>query len=93
MLGRHVEQAVEIPADVEIAGDLKYADAWIGLANAAVIDVCDTTNGVASEDTNANINSGNAVANSKVVYFSFDSDPEGTCVQMVLEFWAYAEED
>ena len=63
------------------------------MANAAVIDVLDTTNGVASEDTNANINSGAAVPNGKVVYLAFDSDPEGTCVQMVFDMWFYNEED
>jgi hypothetical protein len=82
-----------VDPDVEIAGDLKYADAFIGLANAAVIDVLDTTNGTSSEDTNANINGGSAVVNGKVIYISFDSDPEGTCVQMTFEMWFYAEED
>lgn len=82
-----------VDPDVEINADLRYADAWIGLANAADIDEIDTTNGVSTEDTDANINSGSAVANGKVVYIGFDADPEGTCVQMSFEMWFHGEED
>lgn len=82
-----------VDPDVEINANLKYADAWIGLANDVVIDIIDTTNGVSSEDTDANINGGVAVANGKVVYLEFDADPEGTCVQMIFEMWYHAEED
>jgi hypothetical protein len=82
-----------VDPDVEIDADLRYADAWIGLANAADIDEIDTTNGTSSEDTNANINGGSAVANGKVVYIGFDADPEGTCVQWTFEMWLYNEED
>lgn len=82
-----------VDPDVEPDLDLKWADAFIGLGNAAVIDVMDTASGVASEDTAANINGGAAIANGKIIYFEFDSDPAGTCDQMVVEFWAYAEED
>jgi hypothetical protein len=77
----------------EILGDLMRATAWIGLGTPTVMDVCDTTAGVSSEDTAANINSDSAIANGSVIYFSFDSDPAGTCDQMILELWAYAEED
>lgn len=76
-----------VDPDVEMDLDLKYADSWIGLASSAVIDVLNTTNGTASEDTDANINSGSAVANGKVIYLSFGADPEGTCVQMIFEAW------
>jgi hypothetical protein len=82
-----------VDPDVEMDLDLKYADAFIGLANAAVIDVLDTTNGTSSEDTDANINAGAAVANGKVVYLSFGADPEGTAVQMIFEMWYHGEED
>jgi hypothetical protein len=77
----------------EINADLRYADSFIGFANAADIDEIDTSSGVSSEDTNANINSGNAVANGKVIYIGFDADPEGTCTQMIFEMWFYGEED
>jgi hypothetical protein len=76
--------------DVEIDADLRYADAWIGLANAADIDEIDTANGVSSEDTDSNINGGSAVANGKVIYIGFDADPEGTCTQMIFEMWYHA---
>ena len=79
-----------VDPDVEIDADLRYADDWITLANAADIDELDTTNGVSSEDYDPNINSGNAIANSKVVYLSFDADPEGTCTQMIFEVWYHA---
>ena len=78
-----------VDPDVEINADLRYADAWIGLANAADIDELDTINGTSSESIRANINAGNAVANSKVIYIGFDADPEGTCVQWVFEMWYY----
>ena len=79
--------------DVEIDADLRYADAWIGLANAADIDEIDTTNGASSEDTDANINGGVAVAAGKVIYIGFDADPEGTATQMIYEMWFHSEED
>ena len=71
--------------------DLKYADAFIGVANAAVIDVLDTTNGVASEDTDANINSGNAVANGKVMYLEFGTAYTETGHQIIVELWYHAD--
>lgn len=82
-----------VDPDVEINANLKYADAWIGLANAVVIDVLDTTNGTSSEDTDADINGGAVVPNGKVVYLEFDADPTGTCVQMIFEMVEHREED
>lgn len=79
-----------VDPDVEINADLRYADAWIGLANATDIDEIDTTSGTSDEDTVANINSGDAVSNGKVIYIGFDGDPEGTCVQMIFQMWWYA---
>lgn len=78
--------------DVEINADLRRADSFIGYANAADIDEIDTTNGVSSESTDANINAGAAIANGQVLYIAFDGDPEGTCQQMIFEFW-YTVED
>lgn len=82
-----------VDPDTEISAELYYADAWIGLANAAVIDDVNTTNGVVSEDTDANINSGSAVAAGKFIYLLFTADPEGTCVQMHFMMIFHAEED
>ena len=73
--------------------DLKYADAFIGVANAAVIDVLDTTNGASSEDTDANINGGVAVANTKSVYLEFGTAYTETTHQIIFELWYHSEED
>jgi hypothetical protein len=73
--------------------DLKYADAFIGVANAAVIDVCDTTTGAATEDTDANINLGAAVANGKVLYLEFGTAYTEANHQIIFEIWYHAEED
>jgi hypothetical protein len=61
----------EADPTTEIDLDLKRADAQIGVANAAVMDVLDTTSGASSEVTAANINSGAAVAVGKFVYLEF----------------------
>lgn len=61
-------------ASFEIAGDVKYADARIGLANATVINTFDTTSGVLDDST---ITSG-SVASGKFVYLSFDSAPNAS---------------
>ncbi len=82
-----------VDPDVEMDLDLKHADAFIGLANAQVMDVLDTTDGAKTEDTDANIHGGDAVPNGKVVYLEFGADPEGTCVQMIFEMWYHTEED
>lgn len=73
--------------------DLKYADAFIGVANAAVVDVLDTTNGASSEDTDANINGGAAVANGKVIYLEFGTAYTETTHQIIFEMWYHPEED
>ena len=73
--------------------DLKYADAFIGVANAAVIDVLDTTNGASTEDTDASINSGAAVANGKVMYLEFGTAYTEANHQIIFEIWYHAKED
>lgn len=68
---------VEVTLDInskEIAGDLKWADAYIGLANATVINDFDTTSGVRTDTT---ITAGN-VASGKCIYISFDSAPDAS---------------
>ena len=82
-----------VDPDVEIDANLKRADAWIGLANAADIDAVDTTNGASTEDTDASINGGAAIANGQCIYLEFDADPEGTCVQFHCDIWYHEEED
>lgn len=56
----------------EVAGDLKWADAYIGLANATVINDFDTTAGVRDDSS---ITAGN-VASGKCIYISFDASPD-----------------
>lgn len=70
--------------------DFKRADAFIGVANAAVVDVLDTTAGVSSETTAANINSDTAVANGKVLYLEFGTAYTADNLQIIFEFWGYA---
>lgn len=70
--------------------DFKRADAFIGVANAAVMDVLDTTSGVSSETTAANINSDAAVANGKVIYLEFGTAYTADNLQIIFEFWGYA---
>jgi hypothetical protein len=82
-----------VAPDTEINADLRYADAWIGLANPADIDEIDTTSGTSSEATPGNINGGAAVAVGKVIYIGFDGDPEGTCVQMIFKWCGYGPEN
>ncbi len=65
----------------EIAGDLKYADTFIGLANPVVINTFDTTSGVLADDS---ITSG-AVASGKAIYLSFDSAPSADITQACFD--------
>jgi len=66
----------------EIVLDLKWADAFIGLANAAVIDELDTTNGVASiaagfDDAD--------IASGKCIYLEWQADPAAAITQVCVD--------
>jgi len=63
------------------------------VANAADMDDLATTNGASSEDTDANINGGAAIANGKVIYLQFDTAYTAEGEQVIFEFWYHAEED
>lgn len=70
----------------EIVGDLKYADALIGLANPVLINTFDTTNGVLVDDS---ITVG-AVPAGKCVYLEFDSVPDSAITQALFDIeWSY----
>jgi hypothetical protein len=73
-------------SDHEIAGDLKWADDIFtgGFANAAVIDVCDTTSGVFTATTGFD---DATVASGKEVYFQLDSSPHADVKDIRLEVW------
>lgn len=65
----------------EVAGDLKYADAFIGLANPVVINTFDTTSGVLADDS---ITVG-VIPAGKCIYFAFDSSPHVDITQMCVD--------
>lgn len=83
----------EADPTTEVDLDLKRADAFIGVANSAVMDVLDTTAGVSSEATAANINGGAVVANGKVVYLEFGTAYSETTHQIIFEITYEIEED
>jgi len=62
----------------QVAGDLKYADDFLSLANAAVINDFDTTSG---KRTDTSISSA-SVASGKAIYLQFDSQPHEDINQM-----------
>lgn len=82
-----------IDPDVEMDANIGYADSWFDAADPNLVDVINTSAGVSTEDTDANINSGNAVAAGKCLFLYFDADPEGTAVQMNFTLIFHAEED
>lgn len=61
----------------EIAGDLKYADDFISLANPVVINSFNTTSGVLDDNTIAT----GAVPAGKVLYLAFSADPNALITQ------------
>ena len=71
----------------ELDIDLKWADAFIGLANAAVIDICDTT--VGTTDISADFDDA-TVASSKCIYWSFGAEPIAAITQFNFDItWDY----
>jgi hypothetical protein len=89
------EWKISFEADptTEIDADLAYADAMIGVANEVLADALDTTTGTATEDTDANINSGNAFPNGKVVYIKINTAYTEANHQVMFQIWYHAEED
>lgn len=83
----------EADPTTEIDCDLKRADAFIGVANSAVMDVLDTTTGAASESTAANINGGAVVATGKVIYLEFGTAYTEANHQIIFEIEYEHEED
>lgn len=83
----------EADPTTEVDLDLKRADAFIGVANSAVMDVLDTTAGASSESTAANINGDAVVATAKVLYLEFGTAYTETTHQCVFELWWEVEED
>lgn len=77
----------DVSPTTELAGDLKFADDLAAFANAAAIDVCDTTNGVFTATSgfdDATVPSG------KYIYFQMDSSPHADITEIYLEvFYTY----
>lgn len=73
-----LEVSCDADPTTELTGDLKYADAFIGLANAVVINDFDTTAGVRSDSS---ITSG-AVGAGKCIYILFDAEPDAAITQI-----------
>lgn len=68
-------------ASYEAVGDLKWADARIGLGNAAVIETFDTTSGVRTDSAIA----AGAVASGKFVYLQFDAAPDAAMTDVFFQ--------
>lgn len=74
----------DVSPTTELAGDLKFADDLAAFANATVIDVCDTTNGVFTATSgfdDATVPSG------KYIYFQLDSAPHEDISELYLEVY------
>ena len=81
-----IEITMEADPTTEMDWDLKFADAFIGLASATLIVAMDTTNGTASitSFTDATIPTG------KCIYFSFGAAPDAAALQVqVTIYWDY----
>jgi hypothetical protein len=81
----HIHLA-DLSPTAEMAGDLKWAtDVNIGgFADAAVIDVCDTTNGVFTATSSFD---DATVASGKYIYYQMDSSPHADIKDFYIEFY------
>lgn len=77
----------------ELDADLSRCSAIIGQTGEADIDALDTVNGVASEDTDANINGGAVIANGQYIYIEFVTPYTATGEQIMFQMWYHGEED
>jgi len=74
----NIEVTCDADPTTEPTGDIKWADAFIGLGNATVINDFDTTAGVRSDSS---ITAG-SVAAGKCIYISFDAEPDAALTQI-----------
>ena len=82
-----VEITLDADPTTELNWNLKWADAFIGLANATLIVACDTTAGVADIDSGFN---DATVPAGKCIYMEFDAGPdEDTTQASVKVTWTY----
>jgi len=66
----------------ELDWDLKWADAFIGLAGATLIVAIDTTNGTTDVDAGWN---DNTIAAGKCIYVEFAADPDANITQVCVK--------
>jgi len=78
----NIEVSCDADPETELDWDLKFADAFIGLANATLIVALDTTSGAASISAGWN---DNTVPASKCIYFEFAADPDAAITQIGLQ--------
>jgi hypothetical protein len=78
----NIEVTCNADPTTELDLDLKWADTFIGLANAAVIDVIDTTNGVTS--ISAGFDDAD-VASGKCIYVEFGAEPDEAITQVCID--------
>ncbi len=78
----NIEVTCNADPTTELDLDLKWADTFIGLANAAVIDVIDTTNGVTS--IGAGFDDAD-VASGKCIYVEFGAEPDEAITQVCID--------
>jgi hypothetical protein len=76
----------DLTPTTELAGDLKFADDINigGFANATIIDVCDTTNGV--KTITAGFDDA-TVPSGKYVYFQMDASPHADWKDFYIEVY------
>jgi len=76
----------DLTPGAELAGDLKWADDVNtgGFANAAVIDVCDTTSGVFTVTTGMD---DPTIASGKYIYFQMDASPHADITDFYIEVY------
>jgi len=77
----HIEVTCEADPATQITGDLKYADAFIGLANPVLVNDFDTTAGVRSDGSITTP----AIAAGKCLYLSFDVAPIVTVLEVAFD--------
>jgi hypothetical protein len=77
----NIEVTCDADPATEPTGDLKWADAFIGLANATVINDFDTAAGVRSDNTITSA----AVAAGKALYISFDTTPDAAIKSITFD--------
>lgn len=81
----NLEVTCDADPTTEPTGDLKHANAFIGLASAAVINDFDTTSGVRSDSSITAA----TVASGQCIYISLDAEPDAALTQINFDVTYY----